>query len=131
MRLLLSILCSVFITVFSQAQIFHNDQSSGCDIEVSYAISETEGTGEYVMTDLILLNPGMSWDFRDEVLSVRNLFATEDHDVMFVMRYPNSGMTFYVNANSPDGYERLVMGCSGTNKVVYTRNGEFHFDDAN
>lgn len=123
----LTLLC-LLIGIVAQSQVFHNELSSSCDIEVAYAISESEGSGEYVMTDLILLNPGMSWDFSIEALSARNLFAGEDFEVMFIVRYPNSGMTFYVDANAQDDSEQSVTGCSGGIKHIYTRDGEFHFD---
>ncbi len=128
MRLLSTTLLCVFIGLCSQAQVFHNELSSGCDIEVAFAISESEGTGEYVLTDLILLNPGVSWDFRKEALSARNLFAGEDYEIMFIVRYPNSGVTYYIDGNSKDGFERMITGCLGGPKLIYTRDGEFHFD---
>ena len=131
MRLLNLLSLSLLLSMAANAQVFHNNGSSGCDIEVAYAVSEAEGTGEYTMTDLILITPGNAWDFSMEALRNRNLFAGEDYEVMFIVRYPSTGLTFYVDADARDGYERLVSGCTGSPKVVYTRNGEFHFDDAN
>jgi len=128
MRPLLITLFGLFLSLSVDAQVFHNAQNSGCEIEVAYAISESEGTGEYVMTDLILLNPGMSWDYSVEALSARNLFAGEDFEVMFIVRYPSTGMTFYINGNVQDDFKTTVIGCSSGTKHIYSRDGEFHFE---
>lgn len=129
MRSVFTFTIALLLTLSLEAQVIHNE-SSDCEIQVAFAISESEGTGEYTLTEFIVLPPGSSQDFREIAFARRQLFAGEDYEEMFIIRFPSSGITHFVNTNAADGHEQLLNGgCNINHMPRLKHDGEWHLSD--
>ena len=111
----------------SVAQTFSSSEASKCPVRVAYAILEAEDFGEYSITELVQLNPGQAHDYRYEEFTARRIYPDVEHDAMFIVRFEATGITHFLDATIPNGYETFLNGgCSMEQNPYFTRDGEFH-----
>ena len=131
MKSLLTLLIIFLGLNASIAQAFSSSDASKCQVQVAFAILEAEDFGEYSITELVPLNPGQSHDYRYEELTARRIYPDVDHDAMFIVRFEATGITHFLDATIPNGYETFLNGgCSVEQNPYVTRDGEFHISAA-
>jgi hypothetical protein len=126
----------VFLTVLLalaleavQAQTFTSSERTLCQVQVAYAVAEGEGLGEYSITELIKLEPGESYNYRHEAFVARRIYSKVDFEAMFIVRFEPTGVTHFLDAAVPNGYEAALLGgCTLEQSPFYTRQGAFIID---
>ena len=112
-----------------KAQTFKSGENTKCQVQVAFAISESDGFGEYSITRLVALEPGKSHNFRSEEFTRRQIYSKVEWDEMFIVRFEPTGVTHFLDAIVPNGYETYLSGvCSLTQRPFYNRDGEFIID---
>jgi hypothetical protein len=112
-----------------KAQTFKSGENTKCQVQVAFAISEGDGFGEYSISRLVALEPGKSHNFRNEEFTRRQIYSKVDWDEMFIVRFEPTGITHFLDATVPNGYETYLNGgCALTQKPFFNRDGEFIID---
>ncbi|MDA7836098.1 hypothetical protein N9A49_01680 [Salibacteraceae bacterium] len=112
-----------------KAQSFKSGENTKCEVQVAFAISEGDGFGEYSITRLVPLQPGDVHSFRNEGFASRQIYSKVEWDEMFIVRFEPTGITHFLDATVPNGYETYLNGgCALTQKPFFNRDGEFIID---
>lgn len=129
MRHLMTSLALVLMLSFADAQTVTSSDQTKCQVQVAYAVSEGDVMGEYSITELVPLEPGQSANFKGMEFTYRRLYSRVEHEEMFIIRFEPTGITHFLDATVPTGYERvLTEGCSLQQKPLFNRDGTFFID---
>jgi hypothetical protein len=78
---------------------------------------------------LVPLQPGDVHSFRNEEFASRQIYSKVEWDEMFIVRFEPTGITHFLDATVPNGYETYLNGgCALTQKTFFSRDGEFIID---
>jgi hypothetical protein len=126
MKKTLLALTFVFMLTWANAQTFTSSERSKCNVQVAFAVSEGGNFGEYSITSLVPLEPGKSQAFKGMPFVSRQLYSRVTFDEMFIVRFEPTGVTHFLDATVPNGYETSLMGgCALEQRPFYTRDGSF------
>lgn len=129
MKNLIFTMACIAMLGFTNAQTFTSKKDSKCKVQVALAVSEADGFGEYSITKLVDVDPGMTVSFRNQEFVRRQIYSKVEFDEMFIIRFEPTGITHYVDATVSQGFETYLNGgCALEQRPFLSRDGAFIID---